>query len=308
MKFRTINNSKVKPSRRLIDTIHDMEFKQSWMKDYRINQNDGRKFELLHNLDTDMKVEDATAIVSRIIDLSVDKNVYSLSDDDYFNFLRDKMSHLNIMVMQSGIVGTNTHRSLNVDEFRAFVLIDEWVPLIFINSVDSKKAKIFSVVHEFVHILLGENEILNVSPNVDIANERWINSVTINVLMPEENVKRMIKSSYSKEDNIKRISNKFHVSLLATAIRMQELKIYGNAEVEWAKEMQSDGLKAKSKSAGGNYYNVAVSRLDKNFATAVINEESRGNTPVDTAANMLGITLRTYTTTVQEYSILYGLS
>ena len=81
---------------------------------------------------------------------------------------------------------------------------------------------------------------------------------------------------------------------------MKEIKIYGDREIEWARTLQNDGLKAKKKSTGGNYYNVAVSRLDKRFATAVINEESRGNTPMDTAANMLGITLKTYKTTVNK--------
>ena len=45
--------------------------------------------------------------------------------------------------MMSGIVGNNTHRPLNIDEFRAFSVIDEYAPLIFINSNDSINGKLF---------------------------------------------------------------------------------------------------------------------------------------------------------------------
>ena len=46
----------------------------------------------------------------------------------------------------------HTHRALSIDEFRAFAMVDEWAPLIFINSADTESAKLFSLVHEVAHI------------------------------------------------------------------------------------------------------------------------------------------------------------
>ena len=63
--------------------------------------------------------------------------------------------------MMSGIVGNNTHRPLSIDEFRAFSVIDEYAPLIFINSNDSTNGKLFSLLHEFSHICIGENSLFN---------------------------------------------------------------------------------------------------------------------------------------------------
>ena len=39
-----------------------------------------------------------------------------------------------IMIMRSGVVGNNTHRPLDVEEFRGFSVSDHVAPLIFING------------------------------------------------------------------------------------------------------------------------------------------------------------------------------
>ncbi|WP_232842696.1 MULTISPECIES: ImmA/IrrE family metallo-endopeptidase [Lactobacillaceae] len=299
VKFRTINNVAVQPSRRLIDTIHAMESRQAWMKEYLLGQDGQARFELSQSINEDMRVGAVAQNISKLLNLS-DIFTQSLGDDDFFNDLRAKISKLGIMVMQNGIVGTNTHRSLNVDEFRAFVLIDEVIPLIFINGADSKKAKIFSLVHELVHTLLGRSEVLNASLEDDVASERWINQVTVNILMPEEKLRLEIKDSRSAEDNLKHVSRKFHTSLVATAIRLRSIGIYDQKLVDWAQDEQQRYLKQKKKSSGGDFYNTALSRVDRRFANAVINRESSGNMAIATAASMLGVTLKTYDATVDK--------
>ena len=81
--------------------------------------------------------------------------------------------------MMNGVVGNNTHRKLSVNEFRAFTLIDEYAPLIFINTADSKNGKLFSILHEFVHVLLGKNSFYNDEYGTNMYNsaeERFCNA------------------------------------------------------------------------------------------------------------------------------------
>lgn len=301
VKFRTINNKNVQPSRRLIDTIYDMEARQAWMKEYLLDQNESTKFQFGQIFNDMMDPIAVSKDVLELLHLS-DTLGISMSDDDFFNIIRTKISSLGILVMQNGVVGTNTQRPLDVDEFRALVLIDPVIPLIFINSRDSKKAKIFSLIHELIHAFLGNNEVLNVSPEIDIVNERWINQVTINVLMPVDKVMELQSNNISPEDNLKHFSKKFHTSLVAAAIRTKNLRMFGNEIIDWAKQRQVEELRLKSerKTSGGNFYNTAISRVDRYYANAIINTESSGDMAIAKAASMLGVTLKTYNTTVDK--------
>ena len=59
------------------------------------------------------------------------------SNAERFRFLRGKSSDAGLMVMVDSRSGSSSARRLDVREFRAFVLLDDVAPLIFINRNDS---------------------------------------------------------------------------------------------------------------------------------------------------------------------------
>ena len=90
--------------------------------------------------------------------------------------------------MMSGIVGNNTHRPLDINEFRAFAMVDDLVPLIFINSNDSVSGRLFSLLHEFAHICIGNNSLYNdrYSSGTRVSKAESVsNAVAAEILVPQ---------------------------------------------------------------------------------------------------------------------------
>ena len=103
--------------------------------------------------------------------------------------LRSFIAHADdagILVMRSGVVGNNNHRTLDPQEFRGFALADALAPLIFINGSDSKSAQMFTLAHELAHIWLCSTALSDVPIRNGAQNEKelWCNKVAAEILGP----------------------------------------------------------------------------------------------------------------------------
>lgn len=116
--YRTVDSIQLaNPSRNLIDTIHEMENIQDWMKDYR--QELG--FDVLPFVGCMKGIREERIIVDQIRkDLGLDEIWYEQCRDarEAFSYIRGRLEACGVIVMMSGVVGKNTHRVLDVDEFQ----------------------------------------------------------------------------------------------------------------------------------------------------------------------------------------------
>ena len=303
LKYRTVDNEEqAKPSRELIDTIKYMEKRQSFMRDALIE--DGfLPHEFVGSAAIKDNPEDLAVKITQELKLKKDWNK---NNPAAFNVLREAISNLGILVMQNGVVGNNNHRVLNVAEFRAFVLIDEYVPLIFLNARDSANAKVFSLCHELVHIWLGVDELYNdnFTTNQIFNNgqlESFCNEVAAEMLLPLSSIQSALDPQNDIYTNIKHISKVFNVSELVVCIRLKtkkfiNAKVFNEVYANLLTEMRDNllGKQLQEKKSGGDYYATGGSRLDARFAATVSRKAREGRILYTEAYELVGAKGKTY--------------
>lgn len=301
--YRTINNSKViNPTQDLIDVINQMEFKADWLAEYnRIEGLDKIPFvgqgreEKNKALTTEEKAEKILAY----FDLKLGWN---LNTSDAFKLLRGRLELARITVIKGSYVGSQTRRGLNIEEFRAFVLVNYYAPLIFINTHDSQNAKLFSLVHEMVHIWMGDSELFNNNFNkspeyLKPTSEQEVNKIVEQILFPRTILLKLWKDMPGQDSEAKQvyfIARKFHASPLATAIAARNYKLIKQETINLVKKETAHNIELKKKRqkeepGGPSYYENFLSNLDHNFARAVINSTKDGTTSYTDAFDLLGV-------------------
>jgi len=301
LEYRTIDSMYMSaPSRNLIDTIYEMEAVQGWMIDYRKEMG----FDVLPIVGCMKECTDINTIADRIrTDLELNKDWYAKCNDktNAFNHVRDLLTESGIIVMMNGIVGKNTHRALDINEFRAFALVDEWAPLIFINSADSQGAKLFSLFHEIAHIWIGENDLYNDRRNNpgDVKPREVIcNAVAGEIMVPKDVF--ILKWKESTEEDvylqIKDIAKYFRCSESVIARKALDIK---EISIDVYDQVVSDAIEAfrelkESRESGGDYYNTMGSRLDKCFIRALCESINKGRTNYTEAFRLTNTSRKTF--------------
>ncbi len=285
--YRTINNAVMnKPSRDLVDTINDMEQKMLWMREYRITI--GAELLPFTGMfkDSVNKLHEIVKEIRKLLDIQTDWYKAHRDYNSAFNFLKARIEDVGVLVMKNGVVINNTHRPLDITEFRAFLLFDEFAPLIFINNKDSGGAKIFSLIHEFTHLLISTDDNVITENNVD--NEIICNKITAEVLMPKILLLKLWQNPADQVGFIEYQAEKLKVSALALAKRYYDLNKIDYPTYQKIYEISMENYRKKTDS-GGSYYNTKKSNLSKTFAKAVINSTLEGQILHDDAFRLLNV-------------------
>jgi Zn-dependent peptidase ImmA (M78 family) len=196
--------------------------------------------------------------------------------------------------MVNGVVGTNTHRRLNPDEFRGFALVDEFAPVVFINGADTKAAQIFTLAHELAHVALGGSGVsrpdLGELERATNATERWCNQVAAELLVPMESIRQEFTGAGDLTTELDRLARFYKVSTLVVLRRVFDAglmprDVYRTA---YGEELERVLDLAANRGSGGNFYYTQPVRVSKTFARALISDTREGRTLYRDAFRMLG--------------------
>lgn len=230
--FRTMDDNPVeKPSPDLLETVQTMQRRQDWMREYLLDESENAlSFVGSVNINSDIK----TVAHSIRMTLQLESNwarQYSTWKDASVA-LREAIDAIGILVTKNGIVGNNTHRKLDIQEFRGFVLIDQYAPLIFINGADYEGAQLFTIAHELAHIWLGFGSAFNLFylQPFNEEREKFCNNVAAEFLVPETELRLHWAEANQKHKPFKFLCNIFKVSEIVVARRALDLNFITREE------------------------------------------------------------------------------
>ena len=300
--FRTIDSVElINPSRELVDTIFDMEMICNWLHDYRAEEGFGTCQAVGCAKGKNDPIEIAKSIRDHLT-IANDWYTKTRGADDSFSYIREKINQIGITVMMSGIVRNNTRRVLNIEEFRAFALIDDMAPLIFINSVDSHGGRLFSLFHELAHIFLGENDLFNdrqrtisnISPN-----ETLCNGIAAELLVPRDDFVMEWDANLTEDivDKVSSIAKKFHCGLIVIARKALDNNrlsrdIY-NRIAKSVIELYRESKEEKG-SGGGNFYNTLSCRVDRVLVQSICAGLTEGRITYPEAFRLTNTNMKTF--------------
>jgi Zn-dependent peptidase ImmA (M78 family)/transcriptional regulator with XRE-family HTH domain len=289
--FRTIGGERVgRPSPDLLETISLCQQRQEWFRDFaQANRED--PVALVGTATTSMEIRTVAAKVRSDLDFNVSNRGATWSDA--LRRLSEAAEANGILVMVSGIVGSNTHRKLDPHEFRGFALVDTLAPVIFVNGADTKSAQIFTLAHEVMHVALGGSALsdADIASNATHDVERWCNGVASEFLVPLDELTSIYDRIRPKTAALEVLARHFKVSTLVVLRRIFDggYMSWDDFRAAYRSELSRVlTLIGESGGSGGNFYNTQPVRVSKRFARAVIASTLEGDTLRRDALQMLG--------------------
>ena len=293
--FRTRTGvSPQRPSPNLLDTVYQMQLRQAWMREEMISQEDP-SLEFVGASSLDSSPSQVAAAMSDALQLSGGWAAVEGSWTNALQTLRDHIESAGVLVVFNGVVGNNTRRKLDVEEFQGFALVDEYAPLIFVNNSDYKTAQIFTLAHELSHIFVGESglsKLQDLSP-ADHTVEEICNKIAAEFLVPIEDLHERWNTARESSDPYHNLAKHYKVSTVVAARRVLDSELitreaffeyyYENRAKNWGGTQQSD------KGRGGNFWNNQLWRVGARFGSAVSRAVMEGRVSYTDAYRLTGL-------------------
>ncbi|HEX5053120.1 MAG TPA: ImmA/IrrE family metallo-endopeptidase [Planctomycetota bacterium] len=281
-----------RPSPDLLETIYLCQHRQDWYRDFART----RAAAPLAFVASANRSDDLVAVAARMrrtLGFELEEQQKARNSEAALGLLAERADAIGVLVMVSGIVGSNTHRALDPDEFRGFALADPLAPLVFVNGADSKAAQMFTLAHELAHIWLGETAV----SDVDLAEapqhaiERWCNQLAAELLVPLEVVRAEHNQKAGLLDEAQRLARRFKVSTLVILRRIRDTGAISRERFWAAYQADLARLLALPKAArsGGDFFATLGVRVGKSLAHALVASALESTTTFTEALRLLGI-------------------
>ena len=298
--FRTLPDNYSETSNALLDAlIRDVQARQSIIRSVLEDEDEAEALPFVGS----MKISDgAPAVLNSIknkLNLNLAEFRIQASNSDAFTFLRTQVESIGVFVLLIGDLGSH-HTAIGLDVFRGFSIADNVAPFIVINDRDSRAAWSFTLIHELVHIWLGQTGVSNTYSEKAI--ERFCNEIASEFLLPKNELRSLkienglsfeaLKVEINEFAQSRNISNSmvaYNLFLTERIDRQTWTRLSKTYREMWNEKKKEDRTKAKKKGGGPDYYTVRRHRVGSNLISLVQRMTSAGALTTVKAGKVLGV-------------------
>jgi len=187
--FRTLPDAVPASQNALVDTLlRQTRARQSMVRDALVEAEEDQPLGFIGSFSIATGIRRVKEGLNEIFDFDIVEFRQRNSAANAFKYLREKVEAKGVFVLLAGNLGSH-HTNLPTEIFRGFALADDVAPFVVINDLDSKAAWSFTLLHEVVHLLLGETGVSGSRAETRI--EKFCNDVASEVLFASEDIQTL---------------------------------------------------------------------------------------------------------------------
>ena len=288
--FRTVANLRLEhPSPDLLDTLYLCQQRQDWYRDY-LRSTGEAPLDFVGSVRSGDDVVATAESIRHALGFDIEERRRIATWTDALRSFVQQADARGVLVMVSGVVGSNNRRKLDPQEFRGFALADDLAPLVFVNGADTKAAQMFTLAHELAHVWLGQSAVSDAQVRVvpEHGVERWCNEVAAELLVPLAAMREAFDPHPGLREETARLARRFKVSTLVVLRRIHDAGGLSREAYWQAYEDELDRLSALPTRGGGNFYLTLGARVSKTLARALVVSTLEGRTPFTETFRLLG--------------------
>ena len=279
------------PSPDLLETVSAMQRRQDWLREELIETgHTPLGFVGRHHHNSNYAA--IAAEMRETLGLSADWAQTLPNWSSALTSLRDALDAAGILVVFNGVVGNNTHRKLNPDEFQGFALVDEYAPLIFVNNADFKAAQMFTLAHELAHLCIGAEGVSVLESLLPSAHavEQFCDAAAAEFLVSESELRDFWHDAAESGDPYQQIARNFKVSRIVAARRTLDLALIDRATFfDFYHRHKGQGTPRRPDTDRGDFWNTQRWRIGPRFAAHVVRAARAGRLPYREAYALTGL-------------------
>lgn len=294
----------------LEDVLNDAYRKRDWLRERRAQEGQP-PLAFVGSFPENAPAKQIGDDIRRRLELPSPTAKDAKSAGEHLNILVRQAEQAGIIVLQSGHVGSNTRRTLSVEEFRGFALADAYAPLIFINARDSLHGRIFTFAHELVHLWTGTTGISNPQIHPPDQKQQAIeilcNQAAAELLVPAQYLNERWRDQVIDWEFIQELAKECRVSALVILIRAYETGLlpkadfqaaYSHARLEIQKALDEESPADRQ---GGNFYLTLQKQNGQILIGEIAQALREGSILHKEASILLNVSLRTLENAIAQY-------